>query len=94
MMLGMKALESAIECLGGVVKLASAIGVGQPVVSNWRARGNIPAEHCPAIERETRRIASERGDPSLVVTCEELRPDVAWEVLRLQATPATEREAA
>ena len=49
---------------------------------------------CVAIERETRRIASERGDPSLVVTCEELRPDVAWEVLRLQAAPATEREAA
>lgn len=91
----MKALESAIECLGGVVKLASALGIGQPVVSNWRARGNVPAEHCPAIERETRRIAAERGDPSLIVTCEQLRPDVAWEVLRLQAAPPVpEQEAA
>lgn len=38
----------------------------------------FPAEHCPAIERATR----ERGEP---VLCEELRPDVAWDVLRQQA---------
>lgn len=49
----------------------------------WKSRGNVPAEHCPAIERAT-------GGK---VRCEELRPDVAWEVLRLQvdeATPAPE----
>lgn len=45
----------------------------------------FPAEHCPAIERATR----EKGDP---VTCEELRPDVPWEVLRMQAD--AERKAA
>ncbi len=36
----------------------------------WKKRGNVPAEHCPAIERATG------------VRCEELRPDVAWSVLR------------
>lgn len=43
------------------------------------ARQNVPAEHCPAIERETRR----RGQ---VVSCEELRPDVPWCVLRENAS--------
>lgn len=41
----------------------------------------FPAEHCPTVERATR----ERGD---VVRCEELRPDVAWDVLRMQAAPS------
>lgn len=50
----MNALQTAIDTLGGVGKLASAIGVGQPVVSNWRARGTTPdAATCVAIERAT-----------------------------------------
>jgi DNA-binding transcriptional regulator YdaS (Cro superfamily) len=53
----------------------------------WMTREKVPAEYCPAIEGETRRIAAERADASLVVTCEELRPDVAWSVLREQAAP-------
>lgn len=40
----------------------------------WKARGNVPAEHCPAIERAT----------AGAVRCEDLRPDVAWSVLRGQ----------
>jgi DNA-binding transcriptional regulator YdaS (Cro superfamily) len=53
----------------------------------WMTREKVPAEYCPAIEGETRRIAAERADASLVVTCEELRPDVAWSVLhRLRST--------
>lgn len=48
----------------------------------WRARARIPAEHCPAIERLTRRVAAERGDDSLIVRCEDLRGDVPWGVLR------------
>lgn len=43
----------------------------------------FPAEHCPTIERATR----EKGQ---VVTCEQLRPDVAWEVLRMQADAGPE----
>lgn len=62
----MNALEIAIESAGGVGKLAAAIGVGQPVVSNWRARGTTPdAVHCVAIERAT----------NGAVTRRDLRPD-------------------
>jgi DNA-binding transcriptional regulator YdaS (Cro superfamily) len=45
----------------------------------------VPAEHCPAIERATRARAAAGDDTSLIVTCEELRPDVLWSVLREQA---------
>lgn len=68
----MNALERAIEKVGGVSALATAIGVAQSAPSMWKKRGNVPAEHCPAIERAT------SGD----VRCEDLRPDVAWGVLR------------
>lgn len=50
----------------------------------WKTRGRVPAEHCPAIERETRRIAREKSDAALIVTCEQLREDVPWAVLREQ----------
>lgn len=53
--------------------LANRIGVkGKQVVFNWQTRG-VPAEFCPLIERETG------------VRCEELRPDIAWGVLRVTA---------
>lgn len=35
----MDILKTAIDAEGGVGKLAAALGVGQNVVSNWRARG-------------------------------------------------------
>lgn len=87
----MKPLEKAIQCCEGQAGLASAIGgeVKQQHVWNWlnRSEGKVPAEHCPAIEFATRRIATERCDESLVVTCEELRPDVKWDVVRDNAAP-------
>lgn len=46
----MKSLERAIELAGGVGKLAASIGVVQSAVSNWKARGAVPVEHCAAIE--------------------------------------------
>lgn len=61
----MNGLDKAITVAGGVGKLASAIGVAQTAVSNWKSRG-VPVEQCPAIERST-------GVP-----CHELRPDVSW----------------
>ena len=76
----MQPLERAIECAGSVVALASAIGVSESAPHMWRKRGNVPAEYCPAIERAT-------GGK---VRCEDLRPDVAWDVLRDQAEPATQ----
>lgn len=57
----MKALDSAITIVGGVGKLALALGVAQPVVSNWRARGTTPdAVHCVAIERITHGAVTRR----------------------------------
>ena len=62
----MKAIDIAVGCLGGVGKLAAAIGVSQAAVSNWRARGSSPdAIHCTAIERAT----------GGAVTRRDLRPD-------------------
>lgn len=61
MILGMNALDQAITHLGGVGKLATALGVAQPVVSNWRARGTKPdAAHCVAIERATEGAVTRR----------------------------------
>lgn len=69
----MKALDEAITGAGGVGALAGRIRVAASAPSMWKSRGRVPAEHCPAIERETG------------VRCERLRPDVAWDVLRMQA---------
>jgi len=69
----MEALEKAIQKAGGVAALASRIGVAASAPSMWKTRGRVPAEHCPSIERETG------------IRCEDLRPDVAWDVLRMQA---------
>jgi DNA-binding transcriptional regulator YdaS (Cro superfamily) len=78
------ALDRAIDACGGITKLAQALGANShAVVHQWRLN-RVPAERCPEIERETRRAAAEAGDESLIVTCEELRPDVAWGVLRVE----------
>eukprot|EP01030_Chromulinospumella_sphaerica_P005082 gene5082-4970_t len=62
----MNALDLAITYVGGVGKLAAALGVTQPLVSNWRTRGTKPgAIYCVAIERATGRK----------VTRKDLRPD-------------------
>ncbi len=45
-------------------------------VQGW-LRTRVPAEYCPLIEEATR----ERG---VAVMCEELRPDVAWGLIREQ----------
>jgi len=49
----MSTLSQAVEAAGGVGKLAASIGVAQNVVSNWRKRGKVPAEHVLAIEAAT-----------------------------------------
>lgn len=68
----MQPLDRAIEIAGGGTALAVAIGVSTNAPRMWKTRGNVPAEHCPSIERATG------------VLCEELRPDVEWEVLLLR----------
>ena len=78
-MLGMNdAVSKAIQVFGSQAAMASAIQVRQPTISEWlRGERQVPAERCPLIERETRA----RGN---VVRCEDLRPDIAWGVLREQ----------
>jgi DNA-binding transcriptional regulator YdaS (Cro superfamily) len=76
--IGLRALETAIDRLGGVSAAARALGVSRQLVQGWRdpdRRFATPAEHCPAIERAT----------GGAVRCEELRPDVEWSVLRAGA---------
>lgn len=50
--------------------IMAALGVTPQVISNWKSR-DVPAEYCPQIERATKGL----------VRCEDLRPDVAWDVL-------------
>lgn len=75
----MNALEKATTLLGGASALARAIGVSESSPAMWKQRGRVPAEHCPLIEKVT----------SGAVVCEELRPDVAWDVLRRKPKKAT-----
>lgn len=82
-----QALERAISAAGGITKLAAVLGLSShAVINQWRLN-RVPAEHCPAIERFTRKVADAAGDAALIVHCEQLRPDIAWEVLREQAAP-------
>lgn len=76
------ALHRAARVLGGQAAVASLLGYAdrRNVWPWFNTDRQFPAEHCPTIERAT----SEKGE---VVRCEDLRPDVAWEVLRLQAEP-------
>lgn len=77
----MQALDEAIQKAHGVGALATLIGLEYgSTVSNWKIRRRVPAEYCPAIERETG------------VRCERLRPDVDWAFLRQQVQ--VERKAA
>jgi DNA-binding transcriptional regulator YdaS (Cro superfamily) len=58
------ALEEAIRRAGGVSALARALGITQPSVSEWRARGMAPITRCPQIADLTE------------VPLHKLRPDV------------------
>lgn len=74
--------------------MAVALKVKQPTISEWlRGDRRVPAERCPEIERGTRqRNAEDSSRP--IVTCEELRSDVAWDVLRLQTAPTDQPQPA
>lgn len=77
-----EAAARAVGLLGGPVAAARRLGIERyQTVQSWM-RNRIPAEHCPAIERE---LAG-------VMRCEEMRPDIPWGVLREQC--ADERKAA
>lgn len=90
----MEALDRAAQVLGSLAAVARASGASDNAPSMWKKRGNVPAEYCPAIERACRAKAAEVGDPSLIVTCEELQPDVDWAVLREAGAEAAAQGAA
>lgn len=76
-------IDAAAKVVGSQKALADHLGVTKAAVGQWKEPGRrVPAEHCPAIERLT----------SGAVRCEDLRPDVAWGVLRLQAEPTPQAE--
>jgi len=56
---------------GRAAAIARHLKVTPPVVSDWcSGKKSVAAEQCPLIEELTG------------ITCEELRPDVRWDVLR------------
>jgi DNA-binding transcriptional regulator YdaS (Cro superfamily) len=66
-------LDNAVEIVGSQAALAAALGVTKSAVNQWKDPGRrVPAEKCPDIERLTKGA----------VRCEDLRPDVSWNVLR------------
>lgn len=84
------ALKRAVDAVGGTTAFATLLGFkDRRNVWPWVAPGStrqFPAEHCPTVERATRALNA-LNPVSPIVTCEELRPDVSWDVLRLQAAP-------
>ena len=80
-LLGMNAIQRAIDSLGSQAQMAAALGVRQPTISEW-ARGErpVPIERCVQIEQATKGA----------VTRKDLRPDDwhrIWPELN-QAKPA------
>ena len=79
-------VKKAVSLVGGGTQLAIKLGVTPGAVTQWclpsdnRFYRQIPAERCPQIEQATDGL----------VRCEELRPDVAWGVLRGNPELATQ----
>jgi len=69
----MTPIQIAIDSVGNANRLAKAINVPAQSVLFWRdGERRVPAEYCPRIEAATAGL----------VRCEDLRPDVRWDVLR------------
>lgn len=66
-------LKDYLNGWGKTVELAAVIGLPASIVSFWaNGKRQVPAERCPSIEEATNGM----------VTCEELRPDINWSILR------------
>lgn len=59
-------LDRACALLGSQDRLAAALNIKSPSISEWRQRGQVPVKRCLAIEELT------GGE----VTCHQLRPDL------------------
>ena len=74
-------IDQAAAIVGSKASLAHLLGVTRAAVSQWSETGRrVPAEHCPRIEDATKGA----------VRCEDLRPDVLWQVLRRAAGSGTD----
>lgn len=70
-------LKDYLNGWGKTAEMAAVIGLPASVVSFWaNGKRQVPAERCPAIEEATNGL----------VTCEELRPDINWSILRRKKT--------
>ncbi|MDE1715800.1 YdaS family helix-turn-helix protein [Chromobacterium amazonense] len=67
-------IRAIIRAAGGPEVIAKDRQIGFTAVTNWPVRGSIPAVYCPTLERLT----------NGAWRCEQMRPDVEWEVLRKQ----------
>lgn len=77
-----EALDRAINVAGGMSALAKTLNLsGHQVIYQW-GLNRVPSDYCPLIEKITGGL----------VRCEDLRPDVAWGVLR--NAPAQEKAVA
>lgn len=65
------ALIRAMDAKGGITSFARALGLSSHAVAQGWLRTRVPSEYCPLIEKM-----------GLGVQCEDLRPDMAWDVLR------------
>jgi DNA-binding transcriptional regulator YdaS (Cro superfamily) len=83
--------NKAVKTFGSQAQLASALGVSKGRVSQWRNEG-VPVRRCMEIEKLSRAIAVERHDERLVVVCEDLRPDLEWQVVRCNPIPGISAE--
>lgn len=65
-------IKDIIRDAGGAKAIAKDRHIHESAVYNWIARGQIPAEHCPSLERLSGGLRR----------CEQMRTDVEWGVLR------------
>jgi DNA-binding transcriptional regulator YdaS (Cro superfamily) len=81
-------VKKAAAIVGGCTQLAIRLGVTPGAVTHWclpsenKFYRQIPAVRCIQVEQAT-------GGQ---VRCEDLRPDVAWEVLRCNPELATQSQ--
>lgn len=64
-------IDAAAKLFGSKTELAARLNVSKQVIYNWQLT-KVPAERCLDIEELT----------NGAITCEQLRPDLNWSVLR------------
>jgi len=60
----LKSVEEVVEAVGGNSAAAALAGVSAPAISNWKARGQIPAEKYFVFVEALSRVGK-RADPTV-----------------------------